>query len=218
MHTTEELQLMHRAIDGEATADEQRQLDDLLASSPEARDTFAGLEDVARRLDAVPLVDPPPLRDLVMAAIVRDELATRRHSGRAAKRRRYLAFAYAAAAVIIIAIAVHHAPPTSQRAGATMMRADAAEWQLLARAASASGELTVRERGDELIVDGSSAAGGPVTVEWDGDKFFPSNGSATFDLPPVRLHLKRRAHSSGATVIRLRLPGQVSVQATIELR
>lgn len=218
MHTTEQLELMHRIIDGGGSADERRMLDDLLASSPEARETFAGLEDVARRLDAVPLVDPPPLRASVMEAIARDRPAARNHSERGAKQRRYLAFAYAAAAVIIVAIAVHHAPPASQRAGATMMRPDASEWTVLARETSASGELTLRQRGDELIVDGTSAATGPVTVEWNRDHFSPSEGSATFEAPPVRLLLKRRPHSTGTSVIRLRLPGQSSVQATIELR
>ena len=217
MHITEQLDLMHRSIDGDATAEEQRRLEELLASSPEARETFSGLQDVARRLDAVPLVEPPPLRDDVMAAIARNQPATPAAFARGARQRRYLAFAYAAAAVIIIAIAVQHAPPPSQRAGATMMRTDTTELPVLARAKSASGELTIRERGDEVIVEGTSAAAGPMTIEWDAAKFLPSAGSATFGASPARIRLQRRPNSTGACVIRLRLPGHSSVQATVEL-
>ena len=61
------LELIQLAIDGEATQNDRAELDAILASSPEARAMFEAMKNVARQLDAVPMVDPPGVRQVLAA-------------------------------------------------------------------------------------------------------------------------------------------------------
>jgi len=54
------LQLMHAALDGEATADEKQELEQLLAVNPEARAEYDALRRLFDALEALPQLDPPP--------------------------------------------------------------------------------------------------------------------------------------------------------------
>jgi anti-sigma factor RsiW len=55
----EQLQLMHEVLDGEASADDARALDRLLATDPEARAEYEELRRLFEGLNAVPMAVPP---------------------------------------------------------------------------------------------------------------------------------------------------------------
>ena len=54
------LQLMHAVLDREASPEQQRALDALLASDPQARERFAEIERFFTRLGRLPEQEPPP--------------------------------------------------------------------------------------------------------------------------------------------------------------
>src|SRR5438128_651037 len=103
MNRTDAIELMQLSIDGETSPEQEAQLRDLLASSAEYRSIYDGLRDLARKLDSVPLLDPPGVRSSVLSRISPSVVSIRR------PRRVILALAYAAAVVIIVGIAVHRA-------------------------------------------------------------------------------------------------------------
>lgn len=53
------IELMNRVLDGAATEPERADLDRALTASPEARDHYDELRRLVRRLESVPMVDPP---------------------------------------------------------------------------------------------------------------------------------------------------------------
>jgi anti-sigma factor RsiW len=54
------LELMHAALDGEATAEELQELERLLAADPGARAEYDALRRLFDALQALPQLDPPP--------------------------------------------------------------------------------------------------------------------------------------------------------------
>lgn len=205
MPSTEQLELIGAVIDGEATSDELRLHRDFLDRSGEYREAFDATQKLARALDSVPLVDPPPMREWIMGVL------RRTHPRRPARntRRRVLAIGWAAAAILVIAIALHRAtPPPPHDAGATMMA-----MPLLGQANAGPHRLTVRGDGDVVQVEAAAPAG--ATIEWDPQRLLPLSGSAPAS---PRLRLRRRPGAAGPTVIRLRPPDNQLVQVTIDLR
>lgn len=64
------IELMNRALDGAATEPERADLDRTLTASPEARAHYEALGRIVRKLDSVPMVDPPAhLHPRVMDAV-----------------------------------------------------------------------------------------------------------------------------------------------------
>jgi hypothetical protein len=212
MPTTDALEIMQLAVDGEATPEQEAQLREFLNASPELRATYEALRGLARELDAVPLLDPPGIRRSVLS-----QLRPSRGMPLRSRRNVVLAFAYAAAAVIIVGVVVHRAIPPAKDSAATMVRPEVEDWPLIARAASAEAKITVRRNGDQFLVDVSGAGQGPCLLQWDGRKLAPPEGRAAFQKRPVQLRLQRRAGASGPAVIALQLPDRPDLRATIDL-
>lgn len=64
------IELMNRVLDGAATEPERADLDRILTSSPEAHAHYDQLSRLVRRLDSVPMVDPPAeLHPRVVSAV-----------------------------------------------------------------------------------------------------------------------------------------------------
>ena len=208
-------EIMQLDIDGQATAEEQSRLRHLLAASPEARAEYDSLRNLAGALDSVPLVEAPPMRESILPEL---------HLAPVAKfhprRRILLGLAYAAAAVIVIGVAVQRFVPPPHSAAATMARLDTADWPTIGRASTEGARMTVHGNRNDFVVEVTVSSEGPFTVEWDGKKLSPAVGEATFQNlgKPVRLQLHRRNGVSGATVIRLQLPGKENLTTTIDLR
>jgi hypothetical protein len=63
-------ELLHRAIDGEATAEEERSLEEALRLDPAARERYEELRRLQGAIDSVPRVEPPAgLLQAVMRAV-----------------------------------------------------------------------------------------------------------------------------------------------------
>src|SRR5438309_1130481 len=116
MPVNDGIEIIQLAIDGEATPEQETRLRQMLANSPEARATHDALRNLAQQLDSVPLVDPPPMREDILANLPANVAPF--HS----RRRILLGLAYAAAAVIVIGVAVQRFVPPPHSATATMAR------------------------------------------------------------------------------------------------
>jgi anti-sigma factor RsiW len=204
MPDTEELtELMQLVADGEATPQEEARLRAILASSPAAAAELETLKALVSQLNNVPLVNPPGVRPAVMSQISASmwgrASARPRH-----RRKRLFAALYAAAAIVIVLFAVHRnvAPRTSS---ATMTRIEE-EWPIVARASAANARLTVRGSGDEFIVDVNSKL--PYSLDWDATRLDRIEST----------RFRRRAGATGRAVIRLRLPDNTDLNASVDLR
>lgn len=198
------LDTINRAIDGEASVAELALLDAAMQQSPEVRENWETMHELAQVLSSEPLVDPPPsLRPNVMQQLRKRRgkpplhLATGLGNG---KRRRF-AIAWAAAAAAVIVTAVVMTVPDrnarlSDRAGGTMASVDSRTWPTVARVSSAdqSVSLTVRSNGKLLSVSPSFTSPAPqqALLEWNssaaslvsvsGASVSPAGpGSITFD-------------------------------------
>jgi hypothetical protein len=213
MPTNNALEIMQLALDGQATEEELESLRETLAASPEAQATYDALCNLVRRLEAVPLIDPPAIRASVLSRLRPARVTLFRP-----RRRTLLALAYAAAAVIVIGVAIHRAIPPSPSA-ATMVRMEE-DFPVVAQLSSREATMTIRRNGDEFEVQAKVTGQGPVSLEWDGQKLSPATGSATFAdrTEPIRLILNRRSGAAGSAVIRLRLPEKELLKTTVELR
>lgn len=221
------LEVVNLAIDGEATPGEQAELNDLLKASERAREIHASLRELSGRLDAIPLLDPPPgLKEEVLAElhsrnVVRFPIERRRAWSR---RRVIFTAAWAAAAVILILLAVRSflsSWPESLRrlvpsdAAATMAPAGADAWPLVQRLSSFSdpnaASLIVRRKGDFYSLEPvHSKATAPVTVRWEASKLalvdvWPNDASVakqaaevTFDPMPSRAGVILRSRRRGS--------------------
>ena len=213
MPTNNELEIIQLAIDGQATAEDEARLREILATSAEAQAAYDALADLVRHLEAVPLIDPPGIRESVLPRLHPARVTPFR-----ARRRTVLAFAYAAAAVIVIGVAIHRAIPPP-RSAATMVHMEE-DFPVVAQLSSPEGTMTIRRNGDEYELQAKVIGEGPVSLEWDGQKLSPATGMATFGdrSKPIRLILRRRSGASGSAVIRLRFPQKEILKTTVELR
>ena len=90
------IELINRVLDGAATEPERADLDRALTSSPEARARYEEMGRLVRRLDSVPMDDPPAdLRPRVVAAV--DALGVR-HTSRASNEHGFFSWLRAAIA------------------------------------------------------------------------------------------------------------------------
>ncbi len=84
------IDLMNRALDGVATEPERADLDRALTASPEARAHYEDLSRLVRRLESVPMMDPPAyLHPQVMDAIDASEI---RYAPRASEERGFFSW------------------------------------------------------------------------------------------------------------------------------
>lgn len=176
------VELVNVVLDGEATPEEENELNDLLRVSEQAREINEGIRGVVAELQAVAAVQPPE-------ALKRDVMdATRRTAtvisfDPARSRRRVLfGLAWAAAAAIILAVLLVDPSPFASRRGtatdarATMAPAGAANWPIVARIDShqpgSDATLVVRRSGDLYLVEPQVPGPRPMTilVGWDSKK------------------------------------------------
>jgi hypothetical protein len=232
------LELIQLALDGETTEAERAELDQTLANSAEARETYRALRDVVERLEAVPFAPTPPMRAAILEAIRRST----RHVNVTpfnARRRTVLAVAYAVAAAIVLGVAlnrlieIRERPVQPAHAAATMARLDDIDtWPVVSRVSSRGATeavtLTVRRQGDRYALQPAVAGHAAVTVAWDREKL------TLFEVLPPRdvqadaneitfadrskqmaVILQRRQGASGSAVVRILIAGKESLRTTI---
>jgi hypothetical protein len=173
------LDTINRAIDGEASAAELALLDTAMQQSPEVRESWESMRELANALDSEPLVNPPPaLRENVLQQLRKRRGKPPLHvaSATAHHRRRRFAIAWAAAAAIVIATSVFVSTTLTDRnsrlrdrAAGTLTPVDSASWPVLTHASSADGSTSVeiRSSGDVVAVTPSSSVARPITLEWN---------------------------------------------------
>ena len=167
------VELVNAVVDGEATAEEQAELEHLLATSPHARELFDLTRDIARRLEAMRTFDPPAeLRKSIIDSVERRASARRRRTEplRFTRRRVFTLAWAAAAAIVLVFVIVGHHPMTDT--GATMARAGALHWAEVARVPSQRGTLVVRRQGDLYSIEPVFNGPHPLTISMGWD---PSN-------------------------------------------
>ena len=175
-HTVE---LIHLVVDGEATPEEQVELHNQAARSPEIQAAFEDFRHLSSDLDSIihPPVPPTSKQDIL------NSLRKKSRSTAPAKivpfsprRKAFVAF-YAAAAVIILAVAL--GPTVLNRPASSVNGVDAAgsmarsnetrSWPELGTVRSADGQirLTARSRSTRLALEVSGAVQGPFSIAWD---------------------------------------------------
>jgi len=203
------IELMNRVLDGAATEPERADLDRTLAASPEARAHYEAMGRLVRRLDSVPMADPPAhLHPRVVSAIdsvgVRPSVWQKEEPGffgwlhRAIGRQglRYAStFGLGLAAGAVILAVVRPQPVDPSQVSGT----------LAALSASGSMPVAVPEAG----VAGSVAVldRGPVTqvrlkVDAEGTEW-------VFDVPD-------RAEPTHSVVLRVVKSGETVFEGTVE--
>lgn len=230
------LELIHLALDGETSEAERAELDQILANSAEARETYRAFRDVVERLEAVPFAPTPPMRAAILEAI-RRSTAPVNVTPFGARRRTVLAVVYAVAAAIVLGVALNRLielrehPVQPAHAAAAMARLDDIDtWPVVSRVsfrgATEAVTLTIRRQSDRYALQ--PAAAGAVTVAWDREKL------TLFEvLPPrdvqadanevtfadrskhVAVIVQRRDGASGSAVVRILIAGKESLRTTI---
>jgi hypothetical protein len=153
-------ELMQLAVDGIATAERLAELQRVLASSPELRAKFEGLQSLVQKLDSVPMVDGPGVRAIWERSHV--PASRRRYGRRAAGAPRFwFAVAYAAVAMLIVVLAVRHAM-VSGRSSAASMVAIQEQWPVIYE----KDGVTVRSSGDEIVIESNAA----FSISYDHSK------------------------------------------------
>lgn len=192
------IELIHLAVDGEATPGEKSELREVLAGSEEARGLYREVEDLVEQLDTAAAFDPPAqLMEEVLANLrtfpaavpfvpghawwaaksqrdTRSELPLRR------RRRQWLTAAWAAAAIVVVCLAL--APLLTTRmarvetwgAAGSLGPLDTRSWPEVGRFESvdSGAALVVRRRGNRIAVVPrlEGAAGRPVTIRWERER------------------------------------------------
>jgi uncharacterized protein YjbI with pentapeptide repeats len=118
-------QLMFAVLDGEATPEEVRQLEQLLAEDADARAEYEAQRLLFAQLQRLPLIDPPAgLADAAVGRFRRSNLSARGKamSQKLSKRALWIGTAVAAAAVVIAAF-VFKFPPGGENVSGTVVPA-----------------------------------------------------------------------------------------------
>ncbi|HEY3055884.1 MAG TPA: hypothetical protein VGK31_08140 [Thermoanaerobaculia bacterium] len=188
--------LVNAVIDGEATAEQDVELQRLLVTSDEVRDLYDSMRTIAHRLEEMPSLDPPSdLRSSILGAVQ----ASRRPAKPAAGRHYTgLRLIWAAAAAIVLAFLILGRRPMTDT-GATMAPA----WPVVQRITAERATLLVRRNGNlyelEPIVSGS-----PVSVRWDDSKLtligVSDKRDASFGKASVQFTLRSPSQRAGVIV------------------
>jgi hypothetical protein len=197
--------LINGVVDGEATADEQAELQRLLVTSDEVRQLYDSTRAIAHRLEEMRSFDPPPdLRSRILEQVVwrrasacRGRAKARPYTG----RRRWFAAAWAAAAAIVLVFLIVGRRPMTDT-GATMAPA----WPVVQRVTSERATLLVRRNGNlfelQPIVSGSS-----VSITWDDSRLtligVSDKKDASFGKASVKFTLRSPSQRAGV-IVRLR--------------
>lgn len=174
------LELIHKEIDGVITPAEKSRLANYLKANPEARKVHRELTGLARALDELPALDPPPgLKSGILGRIAAGNNRTQR-SGDAGRWR--LAYGFAAglaAGLLLLALAgdFFQGETTLNIAdlqGTLVISESPGEGAIAAHpleAPGVSGELRLRHTADTgiLALDISAAAETAITLRYDDD-------------------------------------------------
>jgi len=164
-HGEEEItELVNAVVDGEATPEQQAQLQELLRTSPETRALYDGTSDVARRLEAMRVEEPPGELKRSILEILRTPA---RQAGAPvlhfSRRRMLFAAGWAAAATFVLAVVIFERREPSNT-GATMA-------PIVATYRSDEVTLVVRRQRDLYILEPvTPTRPANVTLSWDPEK------------------------------------------------
>ena len=189
-------ELMQVAADGAATPEQRIELQRILATDPEARAKFESLQSLVRKLDSVPMADPPGITNFWNPPAVAWQ--PRRPS------RRWFAIGYAAAAALIIAIAIQHAMVPGQATSASMAPIEE-QWRVAGRAVAPTASVTVRTNGDEFVVEIRTSL--KASMQYDPSKLVETG----------RGRYRRAPGASGKTVIRFELSDHSELKVPVDL-
>ena len=173
-------------------------------------------EELVRQLEAVPLVDPPEMKDVILARLRAPHPALRAtlsHGERGRFRGLVMGLAWAAAVIIVITVVVERKSLPWQHASATIAP-PVEKWQIVANAVVPDeGKLIVRRNGDQFAIQPSGSTGEAISVAWDQKKL----EVADVVSDPEVLILQRKNGASGTAVIHLNVGGREVLQTTVPL-
>lgn len=161
------LELINLVQDGQATPEQQADLQAILAESPRARDLDSGARELQARLEAMKRLDPPAdLKPAVMEHV--------RGGGQvqpmtaASSRRRRFTMAWAAAAGLVLLFLIIHRPGQVHDETAALM-APAAEWPIVETLEAEPDKIVIRQKGNLYSIQPRISGPYPVTLvmEWD---------------------------------------------------
>jgi len=228
-------ELIHLAVDNEATERDLVELDELLARSAEARVMQDEIEDLVRQLNGLPAAEPPHLKEAILSEIGRG--STSNVTPFRSRRRRLIAIAaWAVAASIVVGIGINriierrdHSVQPGQ-ASASMARLGVDEWPVVSDVSSTGVRLVVRQNGDLYAVQPVVSAHAPITIRWEAGRFDLSEASpapeagrdaaeVTFSAlkKPATIILSRRPDAFGTTDVQLLVAGNDAAHASIAL-
>ena len=98
-------ELIHLAVDGEATDHDLEELDDLLGKSAEARVMHNEIEDLVRQLNGFPPAESPRLKEAILQEI-RGRSVSNVVPIHSRRRRIFAIAAYAVAASVIVGVGI----------------------------------------------------------------------------------------------------------------
>lgn len=229
-------ELIHLAVDGEATERDLAELDDLLARSAEARVMRDEIEDLVRQLNGMPTAEPPRLKEAILDEIGHTATARMKVIPFRPRRRVVAVAAWAVAASLVLAIAINrlivtreHSVQPSQ-ASASMTRQDVLEWPAVADVSTPAAHLVVRRNGDLFAVQPVVTGDGPISIRWDAGRFDldeaapspePSRDAAEVTFSRTKksatIILRRRPDAFGTTDVQLAVGGTEAAHATLTL-
>ncbi len=153
------IELVNAAVDGVATAEQQAELERLLATSPDVREMYEATKDIARRLEALNVEPPAGVRSW----LVRSPVALPR---RAEARRYTFAAAWAAAAALVLVFLVIGRQQMTDT-GATMAPP---AWPVVERIAAQEATLLVRRQGELVSLEVIAPRPESVEIAWDASR------------------------------------------------
>jgi hypothetical protein len=228
-------ELIHLAVDDEATEHDLQELDDLLGKSAEARVMQQEIEDLVRQLNGLPPAEPPQLKTAILNEI-RGRSASNVVPIQSRRRRVFAIAAYAVAASIIIGVGIeryldrrqHSVTPSQASASMTPLSVD--EWPEVAAISRGSAKMTIRRSGDLYAVQPVVSTPAPIAISWDAGRFVLDEASPAPEAghdaatvafgagkKAVTIILRRRPDAFGSTDVHLSVSGNEVVTAPVTL-
>lgn len=215
-HGEEEItELVNAVVDGQATPEQQAELQELLRTSPETRALFEGTLDVAHRLEAMRVEEPPgELKTNILRSVrmePRLQPGTHRLKPVLHQRRRiYFAAGWAAAAAFVLAVVIFERREPSNT-GATMA-------PIVATYRSDEVTLVVRRQRDLYILEPvTPTRPANVRLSWDPEKlvFVGISGGEDAHSGKAQVSFTLREPSQRAGVILRPRPGAGAAEVLV---
>jgi hypothetical protein len=232
-HDERTTQLIHRAVEGQATESDLAELDLLLSENAEGFVMRDEIESIARRLNGMPAAARPSVKEAILHEISHEE--TQKVVAFRPRRRLVAVAAWAVAASLVVGFGVHEwmaqrDQSMQSQASASMTRLGIDDWTVVANVSSANGKLIVRRNGDLFAVEPVLASPVPVSIRWDAGRFDldeaspspnASRDGAEVSFGATKKHptivLRRRPDAFGTTDIEFAAAGNDTAHATVSL-